>query len=236
MSDASRKALDDAIVGDRLAALGIARVRLLLDERLGVPHERVSPRPCRRRRLAVDDGEIDPLGLTAGKLRLQPLLRRRILGEHHETRRVLVDAVDDKRPALGVRSEALLNLSVDGGDVGVALERNRQDPRRLADDDQHPSSSYTMSSSPVGPVRGRRPRCPGDQPRHGRRRRAPAGAPHRRSPPLRVVDEDLAALERGHGLPSATRGVPGAARNLSRRTSASAPPTIHCWPVFFTLR
>ena len=28
----------------------------------------------------------------------------------------------------------------------------------------------------------------------------------------------------------------GAARNLSRRTPASAPPTIHCWPFVVTLR
>ncbi len=102
-----------------------------------VSHTSVSRHvPSGWRGLAVDDGEVDPLGLTPGKLRLQPLLRGRILGKHDEARRVLVDAVDDERAALAVRAEALLDLVVDGRHVRVALERNREDARRLADDQQ----------------------------------------------------------------------------------------------------
>ena len=155
--------------------------------------------PFRWRGLAVDDGEIDPLGLTTSKLRLQALLRGRILGEHHEARRVLVDAVDDERAALGVGSEALLNLDVDGGHVRVALERNREDPRRLVDHDQQ-----VVFVDDVELARG-----PGARPRLRAARAVNPDAdgvagrePARRirDPRLFLVDEDLAALERRHGL------------------------------------
>ena len=47
-------------------------------------------------RAAVDDREIDPLGLAARELRLQPPLGLGILGEDDQTGGVLVDAMNDE--------------------------------------------------------------------------------------------------------------------------------------------
>src|SRR5687768_6199227 len=64
--------LADAVVADRFLRRGIARMRLLLDQRLLVPHQMIPPAPFARRRMAVDHGEVDALGLAAFELRLEP--------------------------------------------------------------------------------------------------------------------------------------------------------------------
>src|SRR5262245_19199284 len=99
------EALDDAVVADRFLRARIARMRLLLDQRLLVPHQVIAPAPARGRRMTVDDGEVDALRFAALELRLEPRLRRRVLREDDEAGRVLVDPVNDQRPPLAGRPE-----------------------------------------------------------------------------------------------------------------------------------
>ena len=75
------KAFDDAIVGDGLGSAWVTPVSLFLNQGLRIPHEHIPPGSFWRRGVPVDDGKIDAFRLTTGELRLQPLLRSRILGE-----------------------------------------------------------------------------------------------------------------------------------------------------------
>src|SRR5262245_16409713 len=67
------KPLDRAIAAMRVLSPWVARVRLLLYKGGLVPDQPVAPLPRRWGGMAVDHGQIHPLGLTAPKLALQPL-------------------------------------------------------------------------------------------------------------------------------------------------------------------
>ena len=96
----------------------------------------VAPRAGRRVGVAVDDGEVDPPRLAALELRLELRLRARVPGEDDETRGVLVDPMDDKRPPLAERPEVILDLLVDRRRVAFPLQRYAEQARRLVDDEQ----------------------------------------------------------------------------------------------------
>src|SRR5688500_14285423 len=91
------KTFDHVILADRFHALRIAWVGFLLDERLGIPDQRVAPGAGGWRRAAIDDRAVNALRFTPGELGLQPPLRLGILSEDHQAGGVLVDAMDDER-------------------------------------------------------------------------------------------------------------------------------------------
>ena len=152
--------------------------------------------------MAVHDGPVDALDRVALELPFQAVLRRRVLGEHDQARRVAIDAVDDERPALAVRTQ--MRRSPDRRSSGAP-------PRRSSGTASRPAGlSSTMSTSSSKTMR----RSPD---RLGRR--APRALPGRsiqtrtRSPAARRVaagilrgldgvDEHLAAIERDRRAPA----------------------------------
>ena len=72
-------------------------VCFLLHERDAIPQKPIAPRALRGRGVSGDNREIHTLGLAADELRLQCLLRARVLGKDDEPRRVAIDPVHDVR-------------------------------------------------------------------------------------------------------------------------------------------
>ena len=129
--------LEHAVIADRLDPPRIACVRLFLNERFRVPDEVISPGALRRFYPAMHDGVVDAFRFPALELILQGALCDRILGEHHQSRGILVDAMDDVRPALAMGLEAVGDQVVDRRHRALALERHRQQARGLVDDEKH---------------------------------------------------------------------------------------------------
>ena len=86
--------------------------------------------------MAVDHRPVHALRLAALELLLESSLRRRVLGEDHETRSIAVDAMDDERASLAARPEVILEPAVDRLRGALALERHREQPGRLVDHEQ----------------------------------------------------------------------------------------------------
>src|SRR6188508_1452841 len=86
--------------------------------------------------MPVHHGEIDAVRLATRELHLEPLLRLPVLRKDDETRRVLVDAMDDERTPLAVGSEPVLDQLVHRKNIRLSLERYRQEAGWLVDDDQ----------------------------------------------------------------------------------------------------
>src|SRR5689334_1789513 len=76
--------LEDAVLRNGLFRLRIAGVRLLLDERLPIPHEVVAPRAGRRFRVTVHDRPVDALRLAPPELVAETRLGRGVLREHNQ--------------------------------------------------------------------------------------------------------------------------------------------------------
>src|SRR5206468_10027779 len=89
---------DHPVVADRLLAARITRVGLLLDQRLVVPRQPITPRARRRMGMAVNDGPIHALGAVPLELIFQMLAGGRRPGEQHQPRRIAIDAMNDERP------------------------------------------------------------------------------------------------------------------------------------------
>ena len=130
------EAFDHPVVAERLLPTGIPRVRLLLNERLGIPDQPIAPGAGRRRGMTVDDGEIHALGLVPPELIPEQSERVCADGEHDQTRCVAVDAMDDERPSLAARPQVVAELVLDGRRPIPAREWYRQETGRLVDDDQ----------------------------------------------------------------------------------------------------
>src|SRR5678815_546767 len=111
-------------------------MRLLLDERLLIPDQRIAPHSRLGIGMAVHYGPIHPFRLTTPELRLQLLLCQRGLGKDHEAGRVEIDPVDDEWTPLAARSEVILDVVVRGHGTRTALERPRRLPGRLVEDDE----------------------------------------------------------------------------------------------------
>ncbi len=86
--------------------------------------------------MPVRNGEVDSARLVTSELHLEPLLRLRMLRKDDQPGGVLVDPMDDERTALAVGSETVLDQLVHRRHIRLALERHREEPRRLVDDDQ----------------------------------------------------------------------------------------------------
>ena len=71
--------LEDAIPADRLSRSRVLRMRLVLNQRPGIPDEMIAPRALGRLRDSVNDRPIDAFGFVASKLILQRLLPSRML-------------------------------------------------------------------------------------------------------------------------------------------------------------
>src|SRR4051794_32129866 len=104
-------------------------MRLFLDQYLSVPNQVVPPRSRGRRRMAVDDREIDPFRLAAPELILQFPLRIGPRRKHDEPGRVAIDAMDDERPALSARSQMEHELGLDRCRIFLPLERYGEQSR-----------------------------------------------------------------------------------------------------------
>src|SRR4029078_11020640 len=76
--------LDRLVLTDRVLALRILRVSLFLNQRPSIPHETIAPGARRRRRMPVDNGEVDALGFLSQELLFELRVRRRVLREHHD--------------------------------------------------------------------------------------------------------------------------------------------------------
>src|SRR5687768_12605883 len=107
------KRLQHPILAAGVDTLRIARVRFLLDRRALVPHETIPPLSGRRIGMSVDDSPVDARGLAAPELHPQVLLRARVRRKDDESRRVLIDPVDDQRATLAMRSEMIFDELVD---------------------------------------------------------------------------------------------------------------------------
>ena len=80
---------------------------------------------------------VHALGLAAPELLLERGLRRRVLREDDEPRRVAIDAMYDERPHPAPASaDVIRDLIVDGRRVRLALERHGQQAGRLVHDEQ----------------------------------------------------------------------------------------------------
>ena len=91
-------------------------------------------------RRAGDDRDIDALDAVRGELARQRLVRRIGLGDDEQSRRVLVDAVDDAGPRDPADPRqpagAVVEQRVDHRAVEVARRRMDDEPGRLVDDEQ----------------------------------------------------------------------------------------------------
>ena len=226
MSDASRNDSMTRYSLVRFLAARIARARLLLNERVLIPHEMIAPGPRRRIGMAVDDRAIHALRLVALELLLQPRLRVGALGEHDEPRGVAVDAVHDERPPLAARAEMILDFLVHRRRVASALERDDEQPGRLVQDQQRVIlvDDAEIARRPDGgtPLRRAGPVHPDADDVAGveaRARGVGAG--------LHAVDEHLAARDRRGRRCAREPRRSGAARNLSSRVADASAPAVH---------
>src|SRR5262245_4101223 len=108
---------------------------LFLNQGLRIPDETISPGAGRRRRMPVHHREIDALRRSGTELRLQRRLGLAILRKQYDAGRITIDAMDDERLALTVRSQMRLDLFDDRDRVLLSLERNREDACWLVDGD-----------------------------------------------------------------------------------------------------
>ena len=149
--------------------------------------------------MPVDDREIHALGLTLRELSLETLLRRRILREDHQARRILIDSVHHERASLAMRAEALLEDGVDRSDAGVPLERHGKHARGLVDHDQRLvfENDVEVARDP-----GARPLTGAPRPVHPDPDHISFREPQRAGAPVDfgAVQKYLAALDRGCSL------------------------------------
>src|ERR1700720_2486599 len=103
---------------------------LLLDERGRVPHEGIAPGARRWVRMPVYDGQVHALGLTALELRSELLLGPRVLGEHHQSGGVTIDAMYHKGPAF-VRAQMIADQPIHRRRLAAPIERDDEQARRL---------------------------------------------------------------------------------------------------------
>ena len=78
--------------------------------------------------MSVHEREIDADRLATSELCLEALLRLLVLGKDDETGGVLVDAMDNERTTLTVRSVPVLDQLVHRRNIRIPLERNRHGP------------------------------------------------------------------------------------------------------------
>ena len=156
------------------------------------PDDRATSPP--KARTAVDDRPIHALGFAAAELILECRLRRRILREDHEARRVAVDAMDHERPSLPMRPQAIFDPSVHGGRVAAARERNSEQPCRLVEHDEHVVFEHRAQAVLVANLEpaSRRARPIHPETNAVARGQAASGIHRRR---IGVVDDDLAASD-----------------------------------------
>src|SRR5207249_1614239 len=117
-------------------APGIPRMRLLLDERPLIPDELVAPPPACRRGMPVHHREVYAFWLVAPELIFEPALRVGAERKQHETGGVAVDPMHHERLSLAVRAQEGAELVQHARRCASAVERYRQQSRRLVDDDQ----------------------------------------------------------------------------------------------------
>ena len=81
-----------------------------------------------------------PVDAPGGEIGRQRLMGGIVLGRHHQAAGVLVQAVDDPRPALAPDAReglpAMGDQGIDQGLVGIAGGGMDDHPRRLVDDDE----------------------------------------------------------------------------------------------------
>src|SRR5215468_6964267 len=99
-----------AVTADRFFGVPVAAFRELLFQRILIPHEKVAPRSRFWFRVAVNDGQIDPLSFPLLELVFQFSLRFRSLSENDDARRVAVDPVNDQRLQLFVGTQMVFDL------------------------------------------------------------------------------------------------------------------------------
>src|SRR2546427_2018965 len=104
------ESLDDAVLADSFLAARIARARLLLYQRMLIPHEMIAPRAGGWTRVAVHHRTVDARRLVLLELFFQPRLRVGALREDDEARGVAVDAVHERRPPRAAGAEMVLDL------------------------------------------------------------------------------------------------------------------------------
>ncbi len=135
-----RSPLDDAVPGDRDArALALRRRPARIggpDAERALLHEDVAERPLVRRHHAFDDRDVVPLRGAREELCLEILLRFRGLGDDQEPRGLAVQPVDDERPAGWPRSLEVGPHHAVGRALPLVLGPDREEPRRLLDDEQ----------------------------------------------------------------------------------------------------
>ena len=135
-----RSPLDHAVPGDRDArapALGRRPARIGgPDAQRALLHEDVAERSLVRRHHALDDRDIPPLRGAREELRLEVLLRLRRLGDDQEPRGLPIQPVDDERPARGARSLEVGPHHAVGRALPLVLGPDREEPRRLLDDEE----------------------------------------------------------------------------------------------------
>ena len=185
------------ITADGFPGAGIACVRFLLDQRPFIPDDVIPPRPRRWIGMTIDDRQIDPLDLMPAELILQSFLRLAIHREDHQARCIAVDAVNGQGRALASRTKMRGQQFLDARRIALPRQRHGQESGRLVDNDQ---CVVFVNDLQLAGSAGAAPTLPGAaRPIHPHpdtvASAEPASRIERRD--LIVIDEDLAALERG---------------------------------------
>jgi hypothetical protein len=219
-----RSPLDHAVPGDRDARAPALRRR---PGRIGGPdakrallHEDVAERSLIRRHHTFDDRDVPSLRGAREELRLEVLLRFRGLGDDQEPRGLPVQPVDDERPPRGARALEIGPHHAIGRALPLVLGPDREEPRRLLDDEER--LVLVDETERGGEGRGwRRPERDRIGRGHGRARIAndlatdphPAGYEPGAQAPARRVGELLAEA----GQDTGRRRVHGVTARVARR-------------------